>query len=170
MTQKNRTVIVIATMLAISTVHAQERPAPRNAPPQPPQTTPQEIGAAAPTSTRTGRIVQFTHAATGEVDGFILDQGTTVHFPTYLSRRISEALGTARDVEVTGLLVHGTERDAAIILEAQTITDRATRRTITVTGTLSAQPGSVTGPDGEAAGKAGSTGVDGVGSPARGAR
>lgn len=170
MSQTNRTVIVMATMLAISTVHAQERSAPRNAPPQPPQATPQEIGAPAPTSTRSGRIVQFTHAATGEVDGFILDQGTTVHFPTYLSRRITEALGTARDVEVTGLLVHGTERDAATILEAQTITDRAARRTITVTGTLSAQPGSVTGPDGAAAGTAGSTRAQGTGSPAGSAR
>jgi hypothetical protein len=160
----------MATMLAISTVQAQQRPTPRNAPPQPPQETQREIGALAPTSTRAGHIVQFTHAATGEVDGFVLDQGTTVHFPTYLSRRISEALGDARDVEVTGLLVHGTDRDAATILEAQTITERATRRTITVTGTQSAQPGSVTGPDGAAAGTAGSTGAGAGGSPAGGTR
>lgn len=166
MKQKNSVPVLMATMLAISTVHAQERATPRNAPAQPPQATQQEIDAPAPTSTRAGRIVQFTHAATGEVDGFVLDQGTTVHFPTYLSRRISEALGNARDVEVTGLLVHGTERDATTILEAETIVDRANRRTITVTGTLSAQPGSVTGTDDAAVGNAGSTGAGGTNSPA----
>lgn len=170
MTYKNRIPMLIAALLTMSAVHAQDRTAPRNAPPQPPQATPKEIGAPAPTSTRAGRIVQFTHAATGQIDGFILDQGTTVHFPTYLSRRISEALGNSRDVEVTGLLIHGTERDAATILEAQTITDRSTRRTITVTGTQSAQPGSVTEPEGTATGTGGSTGAGGAGSPAGGAR
>ena len=108
--------------------------------------------------TVTGSVRHFTHAATGDVDGFVLDDGTTIHFPAYLSRQVTALVSEKARVRVAGLLLAGSDADAARLLEARTITDLRSNRTLTVTGTGSAQPGSAVSGD-DAAGAAGTGGA-----------
>jgi hypothetical protein len=124
--------------------------------------------------TATGVVQRYTTSATGAVDGFVLDDGTTVHFPGYLGPKVSALLGENAQVRVNGLLVSGTRPGATSLLEARTITDLKSKRTLTVTGSGAALPGSTTTDDGAGdtatgAGGAGGGAAGGAGGAAGGA-
>jgi hypothetical protein len=89
------------------------------------------MGTAA-TQTTTGIVKSFTHAPTGEIDGFELDDGTTVHYPPTLQPAIGAAILRNNRVRVTGLVGPGlgTGAKPAKLLEAQTITNLATNQTL----------------------------------------
>jgi hypothetical protein len=75
-----------------------------------------------------GMVQQFTRAPTGAVDGFVLDEGTTVHFPSYLARQVTDLVKEGSSVRVDGLLVSGTRQGGARqggtqLLEARTISE-----------------------------------------------
>jgi len=109
-----------------------------------------------------GAIARFTRAPTGEIDGFVLERGLMVHFPAYLASKVSALLGEAREVEVRGIVARGTDPDGTSVLEARTITNPASGRTLTVT----AAAGGIPGTGGSATGAAGSD--EGGGSTAGG--
>jgi hypothetical protein len=123
--------------------------------------------------TATGTVRAFTHAATGAADGFVLSDGTAVHFPAYLGAKVLALVAQNARVRVTGLLVEGTDPDAARLIEARTITDLRSNRTLTVTGTGATQPGSTLSGDeaqGGAAGAGGGAAGGGAGGAAGTAR
>jgi hypothetical protein len=117
--------------------------------------------------TATGRVQQFTHSATGAVDGFVLDTGTVVHFPGYLSRQVTGLVSQNARVRVTGIMVSGTDPGAARLLEARTITELDRKVTLTVTGSGVNQPGSTVSGDGDGAAD-GAAGAGGAGTGAAG--
>jgi len=86
----------------------------------------------AATQTTTGVVKSFTRAPTGEVDGFELDDGTTVHYPPSLQPAITAAVLKNNRVRVTGLVGPGlgTGTKPAKLLEAQTITNLTTNQTL----------------------------------------
>jgi hypothetical protein len=109
-----------------------------------------------------GTVQRFTRSATGDVDGFVLEDGTTVHFPAYLSRQVTALVAQNAQVRVTGLMPEVAGARATRLLEARTITDVASNRTVTVTGSGSTQPGAtVTGDDAGGAAGAGAGGAAG---------
>ena len=120
--------------------------------------------------TAAGVVQRFTHSATGAADGFLLDDGTAVHFPAYLAAQVARLIAPNANVRVTGLMVEGTDRGATRVLEARTITDVASNRTLTVAATGENLPGSTdssgdagTGNGGTAGGGAGAAGGAGAG-------
>ncbi|HZP88500.1 MAG TPA: hypothetical protein VFB54_16935 [Burkholderiales bacterium] len=117
-----------------------------------------------PYTTR-GRIERFTHAPTGEIDGFVRDSGLPVHFPVYLTNLVTRFLGNDRQVRVDGLLMKGTQRMGVTVLEAQTITNLANNETLTVTAASENEPGTQS-----ERGSTGATGTTGAGAGAGGAR
>jgi hypothetical protein len=120
--------------------------------------------------TATGTVRSFTYAATGAADGFVLSDGTAVHFPAYLGQQVTAFVAHDARVRVTGLLVAGTDRDAARLLEARTITDLRSNRTLTVTGSGSTQPGgTLSGEDAEGGAAGGAGGAAGAGGAGAGA-
>jgi hypothetical protein len=53
--------------------------------------------------TATGVVKSFTRAPTGEVDGFELEDGTTVHYPPSLQKQVAATITKNSPVRVTGL-------------------------------------------------------------------
>lgn len=86
------------------------------------------------TQTTTGVVKSFTRAPTGEVDGFELDDGTTVHYPPSLQPAVGAAIMKNNRVRVTGLAGPGlgTGTKPGKLLEAQTITNLTTNQTLEV--------------------------------------
>lgn len=84
--------------------------------------------------TVTGAVRAFTRAPTGEVDGFVMRDGTVVHFPTYLSKRVTAFVGTGGALRVMGVMTTGRDRDGQSVLEAQTISNLETNRTMRLSG------------------------------------
>jgi hypothetical protein len=80
-------------------------------------------------STVTGRITGYTTAAHGEMDGFTLDSGATVHFPIYVGARLLPLIQKGQRVEVTGTL---RGRRTAQILDATLVRNRALRESVDV--------------------------------------
>jgi len=56
------------------------------------------------TETATGIVRNFTQAPTGEADGFELDNGTTVHYPSLLHAKVANTIQKNSSVRVTGLV------------------------------------------------------------------
>jgi len=96
------------------------------------------LDATPPLQQVSGAIVRYTKAPTGEIDGFVLEQGVSVHFPAYLAPRVRALLGDAREVQVQGILVRGTDRDAATVLEARAISNPASGQSLTVSAAAGA--------------------------------
>ena len=86
------------------------------------------------TLTTTGVVRSYTRAPTGEVDGFELDDGTTVHYPPSLQPAVGAAIMKNNRVRVTGLAGPGlgTGAKPGKLIEAQTITNLTTNQTLEV--------------------------------------
>lgn len=76
------------------------------------------------TQTASGRVQQFTKAPLGEVDGCVLDDGTVVHWPPHLERRVTRVVSRGDRIRVTGCMETGPAGDTH--LEAQAISDLST--------------------------------------------
>src|SRR5581483_12076850 len=73
----------------------------------------------------TGKVQQFTLTPRGDIDGFILADGTEVKTPPYLSTSVAYAVKGGDSVTIRGL------RAAAIpLLQATSIIDHSSGRTI----------------------------------------
>jgi len=77
-----------------------------------------------------GEIEQLTLSARGDIDGFILTDGTEVKTAPYLSTQIAFAIKPGDRVTV-----HGLKAAALPLLSAVSVTDEATNRTVTDSGT-----------------------------------
>jgi hypothetical protein len=93
------------------------------------------------TQTTTGIVRNFTRAPTGEIDGFELDNGTTVHYSSLLHTKIAATLQKNSSVRVIGLVALGGASGSKPInlIEAQTITNLTTGATLEVDKQLSQQ-------------------------------
>ena len=80
------------------------------------------------TQTVTGIVIKFTNAPTGEIDGFELDSGATVHYPRSLQRQVAAVIARDNRVSVTGLV--GSETRTLNLIEAETITNLMTSQTL----------------------------------------
>ena len=91
------------------------------------------------TETATGIVRSFTQAPTGEADGFELDNGTTVHYPSLLHARVASTIQKNSSVRVTGLVGSGGASGSKPVklIEAQTITNLTTGLTVEVGKQLS---------------------------------
>jgi hypothetical protein len=118
--------------------------------------------------TATGTVQRFTKSATGAPDGFVLEDGTMVHFPAYLSQQVTALIAPNAQVRVTGVMPEVAGTNAPRLLEARTITDLSSNRTVTVTGSAGTQPGATVSGDSPAA-AAGAAGPTGGGAAAGGA-
>ena len=77
----------------------------------------------------TGRVRQFTLTPRGDIDGLILVDGTEVKTPPHLSTSIAYSVKPGDTVSV-----HGLRAAALPLIEAVSITDQATGRTVIDTG------------------------------------
>lgn len=77
-----------------------------------------------------GVVRGFTTAPTGQIDGFILDNGTKVHYPPHLGAQITTMMNTGTPVQVQGSMV--TTPTGEQQLEAQTITNTAANKSFDV--------------------------------------
>lgn len=83
-----------------------------------------------------GRVQQFTLTPRGDIDGFILTDGTEVKTPPHLSTQIAVTLRNGDAVTIRGL------RAAAIpLIEATSVTNDATGQTVIDTGPPPKGPG-----------------------------
>jgi hypothetical protein len=116
-----RAIVVAASSLFVagwvSVVAAQ-------APPSPPP--PAQYGAAA---TESGKIVGYMTAPEGEMDGFILESGTAVHFPTHAGSRLLPVVHKGDRVSVTGTIQVG---PTGQVLEASTVKNQMSGRSVDV--------------------------------------
>lgn len=78
----------------------------------------------------TGRVEQFTLAPRGEIDGMILTDGTEVKTPPHLSTSIAYSIRPGDT-----LVIHGLRAAAIPLIQAVSITDRTSGRTILDTDT-----------------------------------
>lgn len=76
-----------------------------------------------------GRVRQFTLTPRGDIDGLILADGTEVETPPYLSTAIAYSVKPG-DV----VIIHGLRAAALPLIQAVSITDAASRRTVIDTG------------------------------------
>ncbi len=72
-----------------------------------------------------GRLDAFTLTPRGDIDGFVLADGTEVKTPPHLSRDIARAVTPGDPVTVSGL-----KAAALPLIQAVTVTDTATGRTV----------------------------------------
>jgi hypothetical protein len=91
------------------------------------------VGSAAtaqPPSTRDartveGRVSELTTAPRGEVDGAVLSDGTTIHWPPHLADRFKEVVAKGDRVRATGWMETRPAGDTQ--LEVQTVTNLRTK-------------------------------------------
>jgi hypothetical protein len=111
--------LLAGTAFAQMPLSAQDRPAFSPQPQQAPVYDPNQLPAF------NGRIQQFTLSPRGEIDGFILADGTEVKTPPHLSTQIAVTLHPGDAVTVHGL------RAAAIpLIEATSVTNDASGQTV----------------------------------------
>jgi hypothetical protein len=99
------------------------------APPPPSAIGQQPIYDPARLPTYTGRVQQFTLTPRGDIDGLILADGTEVKTPPHLSTSIAYSVRPGDTVSV-----HGLRAAALPLIQAVSITDQATGRTVIDTG------------------------------------
>lgn len=99
------------------------------APPPPSAVGQQPIFDPAQLPTYTGRVQQFTLTPRGDIDGLILADGTEVKTPPHLSTSIAYSVRPGDTVSV-----HGLRAAALPLIQAVSITDQATGRTVIDTG------------------------------------
>jgi hypothetical protein len=71
-----------------------------------------------------GTVREFTNAPRGEVDGFVLDDGTVVHWPPHLQDRFTAIVAKGDRVKATGWMETPPAGDTH--LEVQTLTNLRT--------------------------------------------
>jgi hypothetical protein len=98
--------------------------------------------AVGPASSVNGTIQNYTRTPTGEVDGFVLDSGQRVRFPASFGPKVSEQFPPNMAVQVTGRRT--TDPDGRQVIEAEQITNPASRATLDLTAAPSAVGGSGT--------------------------
>lgn len=100
------------------------------------------------TQTASGIVKTFTKAPTGEIDGFELDDGTTVHCPPAIQAQIAATISQNDRVRVSGLADtgSGTGSKPAKLIEAQTITNLQTNRTLDVDKLILQAPAAINRP------------------------
>jgi hypothetical protein len=82
-----------------------------------------------------GQVQQFTLTPRGDIDGFILTDGTEVKTPPHLSTQIAYAIRLGDMVTI-----HGLHATALPLVEAVSVTDDATGRTVVDDGPRRAPP------------------------------
>ena len=76
-----------------------------------------------------GKVAQYTLTPRGDVDGLILDDGTEVHLPPYLSTQLVYAIKPGDAVTI-----HGLKARALPMVMAMSVTNDATHATIVASG------------------------------------
>jgi hypothetical protein len=93
-------------------------------PPPPPGVAPPVPADAASVATTQGTVARFLTNPDGDVDGFMTDDGTLVHFPPHMSAQLTSAVRRGDLVQVSG------RRDEGGGFAAQRITDTQTGRQV----------------------------------------
>ncbi len=130
-------------------------------PPQPPVGPPPPAAGSAPLynpqqlPVQRGQVQQFTLTPRGDIDGLILTDGTEVETPPHLSTQIAYAIRPGDMVTI-----HGLHAAALPLVQAVSMTDDATGRTVVDNGPLgpgraSPPPPPVAAPPGQAEGASG---------------
>ena len=101
----------------------------QNAPPAPTAVGQQPVYDPAQLPTYTGRVQQFTLTPRGDIDGLILADGTEVKTPPHLSTSIAYSVRPGDAVSV-----HGLRAAALPLIQAVSITDQVTGRTVVDSG------------------------------------
>jgi hypothetical protein len=101
----------------------------QGAPPRTDATGPQPVYDPAQLPSYSGRVQQFTLTARGDIDGLILADGTEVKTPPHLSTSIAYSVRLGDPVSV-----HGLRAAALPLIQAVSITDQSTGRTVVDTG------------------------------------
>lgn len=83
-----------------------------------------------------GRVQQFTLTPRGDIDGLILTDGTEVKTPPHLSTQIAYSVKPGDTV-----VIHGLHAAALPLIQAASITDEATGRTVVDNGPPPPGPG-----------------------------
>jgi hypothetical protein len=96
----------------------------------PPPPAPAPAQAAAPIQSATsGKITAYTAGSQGELDGFILDSGTTVHFPAHAGFKVKPLLKKGEALSVEGTIQHG---PTGQVLEASNIKNLANGQSVNI--------------------------------------
>jgi hypothetical protein len=109
-------------------------PARPGGPPRPGSLTQRNVLAPRTNQARTaeGRVMSFTTAPMGEVDGAVLDDGTVVHWPPHLADRFSAVVTRGDRIKVNGFNETGPAGDTHF--EVQTAVNLGTKRSATADG------------------------------------
>jgi hypothetical protein len=108
---------------------------------QPPLYDPQQL------PTQQGQVQQFTLTLRGDIDGLILTDGTEVKTPPHLSTQIAFSIKPGDTV-----VIHGLHAAALPLVQAVSITDETTGRTVVDNGPPPPDPGPGLGLSGPVAG------------------
>jgi len=107
--------------------YAAEPPAPPAPGLWPSQTPP---GAPVPPTVVTGVVRSLNYGVDGQVNGFVLSDGTPVYFPPQVASQVTRAVTVGARVRVTGSLRTGPTGNR--LMDAQVITNRQTSVSVTV--------------------------------------
>ncbi len=83
-----------------------------------------------------GKVAQYSLTPRGDVDGFILDNGTEVHFPPHLSTQVVFTVKPGDAVTI-----HGLKAQAVPMVQATSITNDASGQTVIDNGPPAGGPG-----------------------------
>ena len=89
----------------------------------------------------TGRVAQYSLTPRGDVDGLILDDGTEVHLPPHLGPQLVQLLRPGDTAVVHGLRARGVP-----MVQAASVTNPVTSRTLTENGDPAPSPLQAPGP------------------------
>jgi hypothetical protein len=93
---------------------------------EPPAKTPAAVPVA---SSASGKITAYTAGSHGELDGFILDNGTTIHFPAHAGYKVKPLLQKNQALNVDGTIQAG---PAGQVLEASNIKNLVSGQSVNV--------------------------------------
>jgi hypothetical protein len=79
-------------------------------------------------SSSSGKLTAYTAGQHGELDGFILDNGTTVHFPPHTGYRVRPLLRMGQSIAVEGATQPGPTGKQ--VLEASSIKNTTTGKSV----------------------------------------
>ncbi len=83
-----------------------------------------------------GKVAQYSLTPRGDVDGFILDNGTEVHFPPHLSTQLVFTVKPGDAVTI-----HGLKAQALPMVQGMSVTNDASGQTVTDNGPPAGGPG-----------------------------
>jgi hypothetical protein len=131
-----------ATVALAGAAFAQTQPRPAAAPPAaPPAVAPPALGAAPVYNPdqlpmQRGQVQQFTLTPRGDIDGLILTDGTEVVLPPHLSTQIAYSIKPGDTV-----VIHGLHAAALPLIQAVSVTDDVSGRTVVDNGPPAPGPG-----------------------------